>query len=285
MRRKILLLDFGLLFCCNGQTEGKIHISANPAHNIANQLQDNPKKKQAMLIGIGKTNPEVPMYITLIRAVIIYLLIMCMVRLMGKRQIGELQPSELIITILLSELVAIPMQDNNLPLFNSIIPVLVLVSIEIIISVISMKSRRFRSVMQGNSVVVIRDGVIDQNEVRQLRFTVDDLLSSLRQKDVFDLSQVQYAILETNGKLSVLLKPEYQTATPRVLDLQVQNEGMPYLVISDGRIIGDSLKESKLSLKRLKAILKAQRVEQKDVFILTVDQNENVTLVKKEETS
>ena len=225
------------------------------------------------------------MYITLIRAVIIYLLIMCMVRLMGKRQIGELQPSELIITILLSELVAIPMQDNNLPLFNSIIPVLVLVSIEIIISVISMKSRRFRSVMQGNSVVVIRDGVIDQNEVRQLRFTVDDLLSSLRQKDVFDLSQVQYAILETNGKLSVLLKPEYQTATPRVLDLQVQNEGMPYLVISDGRIIGDSLKESKLSLKRLKAILKAQRVEQKDVFILTVDQNENVTLVKKEETS
>ena len=148
------------------------------------------------------------MLINFARTVILYIVIIASMRILGKRQIGELQPAELVITILLSEILAIPMQDTSLPLMNTIIPVLLLVGFEIIISILNLKSVKFRSAMQGNPLIVIREGVIDQKQLKELRFTTDDLLEELRKKDIFDVSQVWYAIVETDGTLSVMLKAD-----------------------------------------------------------------------------
>ena len=177
------------------------------------------------------------MFITLIRTSVLYLFVIAIMRLMGKRQIGELQPTELVVTLLLSEIIAIPMQDNDISLVSTIVPVLVLVGFEILISVISLKSVKIRSIMQGNSIIIIRDGKLDLKKIKELRFTIDDVLEALRQKDIFDISKVQYAVVETNGTISVMLKPEYEPVTRGDLSLEIRDCGMPCAVIVDGRNI------------------------------------------------
>ena len=153
------------------------------------------------------------MIITIIRLVILYCMITLAIRLMGKRQVGELKPTELVVTILLSELVAIPIQDNSLPMTTAIIAAAVLVSLEIISSVISVRSKAFRTVTQGSSVAVIEKGKLDTNQLANLRIALDDLLEALRQKDVFDITQVQTCYVETNGQISVELKPRFLPLT------------------------------------------------------------------------
>ena len=150
------------------------------------------------------------MVITIIRLVILYCIITLAIRLMGKRQVGELQPTELVVTILLSELVAIPIQDNSLPMTTSLIAAAVLISLEIISSVIAMRSKRFRELTQGNSVVVIEKGKVDFNQLGNLRIAFDDLLEALRLKDVFDIAEVETCLVETNGQISVELKTPFQ---------------------------------------------------------------------------
>jgi len=150
------------------------------------------------------------MIITVIRLAVLYCVITVAIRLMGKRQVGELQPTELVVTILLSELVAIPIQDNSLPMATSLIAAAVLISLEIFNSLIAMKSKGFRTLTQGNSVPVIEKGKVDFVQLRDLRITYDDLLEALRLKDVFDIAQVDVCMIETNGQLSVQLKPEFQ---------------------------------------------------------------------------
>ena len=155
----------------------------------------------------------------IIRTVVFYFVIILAIRLMGKRQLGELQPSELVITILLSEIAAMPIQDVKIPIWVGIVASLTLVVLEISISVLTMRSLNFRKMFYGNSSIIIKDGTIDQKMLKKLRVTVPDLLEVLRNQEIFDISQVAYAILETNGQLSVLLKPEYQTVS--VNDLKV----------------------------------------------------------------
>jgi len=150
------------------------------------------------------------MIITIIRLVVLYCMITLAIRLMGKRQVGELKPTELVVTILLSELVAIPIQDNSLPMTTAIIAAAVLVSLEIISSVIAARSKRFRTLTQGNSVVVIEKGKLDLNQLHNLRIAYEDLIEALRQKDVFDIHEVQTCYIETNGQISVELKPRFQ---------------------------------------------------------------------------
>ena len=222
------------------------------------------------------------MFVTLIRTVILYFVVILTVRIMGKRQIGELQPTELVITILLSEIVAIPMQDNDLPLINTIIPVLILVGFEILISVISLKSVRFRTVMQGNSVIVIRDGKLLLKEIKKLRFTVDDILESLRQKDIFDISKVQYAIVETNGTVSVLLKPKYSPSTKEDVKGNCEDNGMPTPVIVDGRIIESNLENCNLTLDKLNKIIKKDKINIKKTLLLTIDKGGKRVLIGKD---
>lgn len=223
------------------------------------------------------------MLITIIRTLILYVLLLIIVRIMGKRQIGQLQPVELVITILISEVAAIPMQDNGIPMINSVISVLLLVAFEIIISVISMKNVRFRSLLQGNSIVIIKDGVLQQNQLKRLRYTVDDLLEALRGKDVFDISDVQYAIVETDGTLNILLKPEKRGVTVEDVKLDGNNSGLQFVIICDGRIIESDMKNCGMTKEKLAVFLKKKGLNQENILLMSSDVNGNMNIIRKDE--
>lgn len=222
------------------------------------------------------------MFITLIRTSVLYIFVIAIMRLMGKRQIGELQPTELVVTLLLSEIIAIPMQDNDISLVSAIVPVLVLVGFEIIISVIGLKSVKIRNLMQGNSIIIIRDGKLDLKKIKELRFTIDDILEALRQKDIFDISKVQYAVVETNGTISVMLKPEYEPVTRKDLSLESPDLGMPCAVIIDGRIIKTDFNSCNMTMEKLKKIIKKDKINVENTLLMTIDKKGNKTIIGKD---
>lgn len=222
------------------------------------------------------------MAITIIRAAILYIFVILMVKLMGKRQIGQLQPAEFVITILISEIVTVPMQDNSLPLLSSVMAVLLLVSLEILLSSASLKFMKLRTAVEGNSIIVIRDGTIDQQQLKRLRLTIDDLIEALRQKDVFDISDVQYAIVETNGTLSVLLKPEKQTVTAEMLNINPVNRGMTCTVISDGEIKKPAFKECDLTEEQLLKIIKNKSLKIEDIMLMTADKSGKINVIRRD---
>ena len=222
------------------------------------------------------------MFVTLIRTVILYIFAIASVRVMGKRQIGELQPSDLVVTLLISQIISIPIQDTDIPLVNTLIPIFLLVGFEIITSVFNMKSIKFRTFMQGHPVVIINDGVLNQKLLKELRFTVDDLLESLRQKDVFDISQVQYAIVETNGQISVLLKAEHDTVTRDDLNLEPDPQGFKCPVIIDGKIVTQDFKICNTTIEKVEKTVKKEKLQIKDVLLMTIDATGNHTIIRKE---
>ncbi len=222
------------------------------------------------------------MAITIIRAAILYIFVILMVKLMGKRQIGQLQPAEFVITILISEIVTVPMQDNSLPLLSSVMAVLLLVSLEILLSAASLKFMKLRTAVEGNSIIVIRDGMIDQQQLKRLRLTIDDLTEALRQKDVFDISDVQYAIVETNGTLSVLLKPEKQTVTAEMLNINPVNRGMACTVISDGEIKKPAFKECNLTEEQLLRVIKKESLKIEDIMLMTADKSGKINVIRRD---
>ena len=219
---------------------------------------------------------------TIIRVVILYLFVSIAIRIMGKRNIGELQPTELVITLLLSEFAAIPIEDNSVPLINSLIPVMILISLEIINSVISMKSTKFRNISDGNALLIIKDGKLDQQQLRNLRFTVDDVLSALRQKDVFDINEVAYAIIETNGTLSVLLKPQFQNATKQDVKVKTKSDGYTCPVIIDGVVLKKNLDVLEINKEDIEKILEKKKVHKKQIFLMNIDKNKNAEIILKE---
>ena len=218
------------------------------------------------------------MAVIFFRTIIMYLLIIVVMRFTGKRQVGELQLSELVVTILISELAAIPMQDTSLPVIHGVISIVTLVSFEVILSFIGMKSIKIRKLMEGHPSILINNGTIDQEEMQKLRFTIDDLIESLRQSGVLRLDQVSYAILETNGKLSVFLKNEEAPPTAKDLEVVVQNEKLPLTVVSDGRIIDYNLEKLKMSRELL---LKIMRKNASEIFYMAMDSEQNVSIVRK----
>jgi uncharacterized membrane protein YcaP (DUF421 family) len=222
------------------------------------------------------------MLTTIIRVIILYLFVTIAIRIMGKRNIGELQPTELVITLLLSEFASIPIEDNSIPLINSLIPVMVLISLEIINSVISMKSTKFRSLSDGNEIFIIKNGQLDQKQLKKLRLTVEDVLSALRQKDVFDINEVAYALIETNGTLSVLLKPQFQNSTKKDVNVKIKSAGFTSPVIIDGVIVKKNLKNSGLSKKEVEKLLEKKKVNLKQVFLMNIDKNKNAEIILKE---
>ena len=222
------------------------------------------------------------MLTTIIRVVILYLFVTIAIRIMGKRTIGELQPTELVVTLLLSEFAATPIEDNSLPLIRSLIPVMILISLEIINSVISMKSTKFRNISDGNALLIIKDGKLDQKQLKKLRFTVDDVLAALRQKDVFDINEVAFAVIETNGTLSVLLKPQFQNATKQDVRVKEKSDGYTCPVIIDGVVIKKNLDVLKINKADIDKILKKKNVNKKDVFLMSLDKNKNADIILKE---
>ena len=221
------------------------------------------------------------MLIVFIRAILLYLLVIFALRLMGKRQLGELQPSELVITILISNIASLPIEDPSIPMVTGVIPILVLAAFELYLSCLSLKSGAVRKLVSGSPVVVIADGVIDQKALHALRFSIDDLMESLRAQGVFDVREVHYAIVETTGSVSILQKYGSRSVTPEMLRLKGTDTPPPLVVISDGKLLPDALEKYHLSRKWLQAVLKQEQQSLKTVFLMTADPQKHYYLVPK----
>lgn len=222
------------------------------------------------------------MTISLIRTLLLYAIILGAVRLMGKRQISELQTSELVVTLLISDIAAIPMQDTGQPLLSGLLPIAILVFCEIVTSVIMLKSTRLRSLICGRPIVVINDGVIVQSELRRLRMTTEDLCEELRQKDIFCLEDVAYAIVETNGRMSIVKKPGKDVPNAELCGLIPPDNGIEAVVVSDGVISDFSLQLIRKSQGWLEGILRGKNLSAKDVFLMTANTAGQFYIVKKE---
>ena len=213
------------------------------------------------------------MFTGLIRTIILYIFIIIGIRLMGKRQVGELEPSELVLSLIIADLASVPMQDYGIPLLTGILPILALLAMTMILSVLTMKSVRFRALMCGRPSIVIRDGLVDQREMARNRLTIDELLEELRAKGYTDPATVKYAILETNGQLSVLPYANQKPPTAQQLQVSAEESGLPLVVISDGRLLEHNLRALGRDRKWLD-----QRLEERGcsgleaVFLLLVDQ-------------
>jgi len=219
----------------------------------------------------------------LIRTLLIYFILVFAIRLMGKRQIGELQVSEFIISIILSEIAATPIMNRSMPFLYAVLPILLLLSVEVILSFVLLKSNRLKRIFYGSPSVIIRKGTLVQKELRRNRMELDELMSSLRQKGFSDLADVEYAILEENGQLSVFPKADRAPATPKNLSLTVRECGIAHVCVIDGQIITENLRLTSWNKSRLLAEIEARHATLSDVFLMTVDDGESVTLIKKED--
>lgn len=217
----------------------------------------------------------------IIRTVFLYIVVTFAIRIMGKRQIGDMQPNELVITLLISEIAAIPLQDADQPLGVGIAAISVLIVLEILMSIFALKSYFIRKLLSGRSIVIIKNGVLDQKAMRDVRMTVLDLVELLRGQDVFDISEVDYAVLEVDGGLSVLLKDPHKNVTLKDLDIKTPKSGLPLPVISDGKIIEQSLKALNFKKEDLIKILKNNSVEAENVFLMTLDHYQNINIIRK----
>ena len=212
------------------------------------------------------------MNLVIIRTLILYTAVVIFLRIMGKRQIGQLQPYELVVIIMISELAAIPMQNTGIPIINGLIPIFILFAAEVALSYTALKSERARGVICGKPSILIANSRIDEEEMRRLRYNINDLLEQLRLKDVTNIGDVEYAILETGGQLSVVLKSQKRPVEPADLGIVTGYEGLSTTVVVDGHVIHENLKKVFLNLDWLKAELSKDGVSRfTDVFFASVN--------------
>ena len=223
------------------------------------------------------------MITALCRTVILYFLIMLGLRLMGKRQIGELEPSELVLTMMISDLATVPMQDFGIPLLAGVIPILTLLSLSLLLSQLSLLSLRFRELMCGTPAVLIRNGQIQQEAMRKNRYTLDELLEQLRGQGCASVEEVQYAVLENSGQLSVLPWAREKPPAARVLGLTPQEGTLPTVLINDGRVLRKNLRRCGRDVSWLETVLRQEGRSAGEVFLLTVDETGKIFCVPKEE--
>lgn len=223
------------------------------------------------------------MSITLLRAIIIYIFITVAMRVMGKRQIGELNPQELVITILISAVATVPLENNGMPLANSLIPIAIFISFEIINSTLSMKSIKFRALIKGKPRFIIKDGKIQQSELTKLRFTIDDLTDAVRQAGVFDISQVANAIVETNGVVSVQKKSEYAPLTPKDIGIKTEDAEVPITAIVDGKAVADCFGNVNIDENEAKLIAISNSEQPQNILVMTIKNDGTAYIVAKEE--
>lgn len=223
------------------------------------------------------------LFIALFRTVTLYALIILGIRLMGKRQVGELEPSELVFTLLIADLAAVPMQDFGIPLITGMVPIVTLLCLTLLLSILTMRSIRFRAILCGRPSIVVREGQVCQREMAKNRFTLDELSEELRIQGIADISKVKYAILETNGQLTVLLKAREAPLTAAQAGLEPEDGGLCALIVSDGRLMEENLKRRGLNGEWLEKQLKKNHVKSvKEVFMLSVDELGKVYFAKKE---
>ena len=180
---------------------------------------------------------------TFTRSIIIYVIVLIVMRLMGKREIGQMQPFELAISIMIADLASIPMSDIGIPIFNGIIPILGLLVMHLIISVLNIKSSKIREIICGKPTILIYQGRIDELKMKKERFTLNELEEKLRSNNVMDIGDVEFAILETSGDISVIQKPNKRTTTPEDFNIMPDYEGISYNLVMDGKVMTENLKK------------------------------------------
>ncbi len=223
------------------------------------------------------------MILTYCRTVLLYLLLIFVVRLMGKRQVGQLEPSEFVVTMLVANLASIPMQDGGIPLFSGAVPILTVLALELILSGLAVKSLGFRKILCGKPVILIENGKILQKSLKKTRVSLDELTGHLRQKDVLDPSQVQYAILETNGSLSVFPYPKYRPASAMDAGIEAKKQYLPVTIISDGCLIPENLPLAGKDAAWVQRVLQERHTTLAQTWLLTVDKSDRILWIPKED--
>lgn len=202
---------------------------------------------------------------------------------MGKRQIGELQPSELVVAIMISDLATVPVSDIAIPLLSGVIPIMTLIIFEVTISFLTLKSEKARNIITGKPTYLIKDGIIAEKQMRNMRYNIEDLLEELRLKDCPNIADVHTAILETNGELSVVLKSDKRSVTPNDLKIKPNQESVPLVLISDGKIRFEHLRELNKDIKWLEKKLADRNIKStKDVFLFSIDSDGIITIQMKD---
>ena len=224
------------------------------------------------------------MLIAFARTFVLYLLIIVGIRLMGKKQVGELEPTELVLAMLMSDLAAVPMQDFGIPLLFGVVPIVTLLCITMTLSVLTMYSLRFRLLLSGQPSVIVERGKLMQKELSRTRMTPDELMEELRLQGITDLATVKYAILETSGRVSAILYANQQAVTPEQLDLHPEEPGLPLTIVAGGQLYPENLRRRGLDQNWLAKELDRQGVSSiREVFLLTVDEAGGVYFSRKEE--
>ncbi len=212
-----------------------------------------------------------------IRSILIYLIVLIIFRLMGKRQLGQMQPFELVLTLIIADLATIPMAEVSVPVLHGILPLLTLVVLHFILALISRNSLKFSKMISGKPVIIINPKGIDYKALKKLNLSTDDLFAALRECGYFNISQVQYAIMETNGKVSVMPKTEFSPVTNNDMQIKAKESFIPIVLISEGKIIDENIALAGLDEERVQTLLKEhaeqKNVKVKDTLLLTIDQN------------
>ncbi len=222
------------------------------------------------------------MLLSYIRTIILYLVLILVIRLMGKRQVGQMEPSEFVVTMLVANLAAIPMQDGGIPLFSGLVPILTVLGTELVLSAAAVWSVGFRKLLCGKPVILIENGHILQQALRSTRVTADELTGHLREKGILDLHTVQYAILETDGNLSVFPYPKDAPATAKDAMIQVKDQYLPVTVIEDGHLLGKNLPAAGWDEGKVKKVLEEKGGTVSGTFLLTVDKKGHVIWIPME---
>ena len=223
------------------------------------------------------------MLISYLRTVILYLVLILSIRMMGKRQIGQMEASEFVVTMLVANLASIPMQDGAIPLYSGLLPILIVLGMELVLSGLILRSVLLRRFFCGKPVILIDNGKILQENLRRTRVSLDELTGHLRQKDVLDIRTVQYAILETDGSLSVFPYPKDRPAAAEEAGIPVNDQFLPFTIIEDGYISKENLQKSGKDRQWLENQLQKQKARRQDTLLLTVDEGDQVVFLRKEQ--
>lgn len=222
------------------------------------------------------------MLITFFRSIVLYIIVLVVMRLMGKREIGQLQPFELAISIMIADLASIPMTDPGTPIFNGIIPILGLLIMHLLISMINLKSSRAREIICGRPSILIYRGKINEKNLRKERFTINELEERLRGNNVINLGDVEYAILETSGQVTVIQKPDKRNTIPQDFNIMPEYEGIPYDLVVDGKVMKENLKAIGKDYNWLKKQVEKFNMKPEEALIVTFDGKGQIFCQKKE---
>lgn len=223
------------------------------------------------------------MLISYLRTIILYLVLVATIRLMGKRQIGQLEASEFVVTMLIANLASIPMQDSGIPLFSGVVPILTILGLELLLTWLCTRSMGLRRLLCGKPVILIENGKILRDNLKKTRVTLDELTGHLREKDVLDPQTVQFAILETNGNITVFPYAKEKPAPAKDAGIQVKNQQLPITIISDGTLMKKNLTAAGKDLPWLQQVLNHYHSTVSDTWLLTVDKNDHILWYPREE--